>query len=54
MHFILTNYLLYEMKKVSSQTCTFCYIEPETIVHLYFHCIHVKDIWWYVLEDWTN
>ena len=42
------------MKKVSSQTCTFCNLEPETIEHLFFQCIHVKDIWWYVFEEWAK
>ena len=51
MRFVPTNYLLYKMKKVSSQTCRFCNLEPETIEHLYFQCIHVKDIWWYVFEE---
>ena len=54
MRFVLTNYLLYKMKKVSSQTCTFCNLEPETIEHLFFQCIHVKDIWWYVFEEWAK
>ena len=54
MRFVHTNYLLYKMKKVSSQTCTFCNLEPETIEHLFFQCIHVKDIWWYVFEEWAK
>ena len=54
MRFVPTNYLLYKMKKVSSQTCTFCNLEPETIEHLFFQCIHVKDIWWYVFEEWAK
>ena len=54
MHFVPTNYLLYKMKKVSSQTCTFYNLEPETIEHLFFQCIHVKDIWWYVFEEWAK
>ena len=54
MRFVPTNYLLYKMKKVSSHTCTFCNLEPETIEHLFFQCIHVKDIWWYVFEEWAK
>ena len=49
MRFVPTNYLLHNMKKDSSQACIFCNFEPETMEHLYFQCIHVKDIWWYVL-----
>ena len=53
MRFVPTNNL-YKMKKVSSQTCTFCNLVPETIEHLFFQCIHVKDIWWYVFEEWAK
>ena len=36
------------------QTCTFCNLEPENIEHLFFQCIHVKDIWWYVFEEYEK
>ena len=48
MRFIPTNYLLYKMGKVNSQVCSFRNMEPETIEHLFFNCIYVKNIWLYV------
>ena len=51
MLFVPTNKLLYNMKKVNSQTCSFCHVETETIEHLFFNCIHVKDIWIYVFHE---
>ena len=30
------------------------FLEPETIEHLFFQRIHVKDIWWYVFEEWAK
>ena len=35
MRFVPTNKLLYNMKKVNSQTCSFCHVETETIEHLF-------------------
>ena len=51
MRFVPTNKLLYNMKKVNSQSCSFCHVETETIEHLFFNCIHVKDIWIYVFHE---
>ena len=48
LRFVPTNKLLYNMKKVNSQTCSFCHVETETVEHLFFNCIHMKDIWIYV------
>ena len=42
MRFVPTNYLLYKMKKVSSQTCTVCNLEPKTIEHLFFSMYSCK------------
>ena len=54
MRFVPTNYLLYKMGKVTSQTCTFCHLEPETIEHLFFDCIHVKNIWYFIINEWQR
>ena len=51
MRFIPTNYLLHKMGKVNSKVCSFCNIEPETIEHLFFNCIYVKNIWLYVFQE---
>ena len=42
------------MGKVNSQVCLFCNMEPETIEHLFFNCIHVKNIWLYVFQEWLS
>ena len=44
MRFSPTNYLLFKMKKNNSQTCVFCMLEPETIEHILFDCVHVRNI----------
>ena len=53
MRYVATNYLLYKMKKVLSQTCSFCMLEPETIEHLFFDCILVKNIWFKVFNEFN-
>ena len=35
----LTNFILFKMEKVN----TFCMIESETVEHLFFNCIEVKN-----------
>ena len=52
MRYVNTNVLLYKMNKVSSNRCTFCMLEPETIEHLFFHCFVVKNIWFNIFHDW--
>ena len=42
------------MGKVNSQVCSFCNMEPETIEHLFFNCIYVKNIWLYVFQEWLS
>ena len=51
MRFIPTNKLLYKMNRVNSQTCSFCHMEIETVEHLFFNCVNVKDIWIYVFKE---
>ena len=48
--FIQTDYLLHKMGKVYSHVYSFCKMEPETIEHLFFNCIYVKNIWLYVFQ----
>ena len=54
MRIVPANYLLYKMKKVNTQSCTFCMIEPETIEHLFYECMEVKNIWFNVFREWNN
>ena len=47
---IVTNKLLFKWKVISSENCTFCDSEPETIQHLFFHCCKITPIWLKVKE----
>ena len=51
MRFIPTNKLLYKMNRVNSQSCSFCHMEIETVEHLFFNCVNVKDIWIYAFKE---
>ena len=39
-----TNDLLYKMKKVVSNRCTFCNLYPENILHLFYECLEVRTL----------
>ena len=54
MRFFPTNSLLYHMNKVTSHQCTFCMLEKETIEHLFYHCISVRNILLYILNEWKK
>ena len=43
--FLPTNALLYKMKKIPTNKCTFCEIHEESIVHLMYECICIRNIW---------
>lgn len=43
--YLPTSVLLYKMKKVTSQKCTFCSVYNETICHLFFDCISIRGLW---------
>jgi len=40
---LATNYLLFKMNLVSSDKCTFCKEEKETLLHLFWNCSHTKS-----------
>ena len=40
-----TNYLRKKMKMVSSDLCTFCKTQAETIQHLFYECNTVQHFW---------
>ena len=46
MKFIPTNKLLYKINWVN-----FCHTEIETVEHLFFNCVNVKDIWIDVFDE---
>ena len=43
--YLPTNDLLYKMKKIESNKCTFCHLYAENITHVLFACICVRDLW---------
>ena len=52
--YIGTNKLLYKMGKVASNRCTFCELQIESIEHLFFECLPVKDFWSNLMSEWNN
>ena len=46
-----TNSLLYKMGKIPYMTCDFCNMYIETIEHLFFDCINVKNFWLHLFDD---
>ena len=42
---LTTNSFLYKIKLRSNDLCTFCLLEPESIVHLFCECEKVKTFW---------
>ena len=39
------NDYLYNIGIVDSNRCTFCFLEKETILHTFFDCYEVKNLW---------
>ena len=46
--YLPTNSLLLNMQKVSSNKCTFCELYKETLTHIFFDCLCVRNIWFRV------
>ena len=42
---IYTNVKLYKWKILSTELCSFCHMYPETILHLFYECVYVKEYW---------
>ena len=54
LHRILaTNDLLVKMKIIQNNLCSFCRALPETIEHLFWHCIVVTEFW-ESIESWLH
>ena len=50
---IATNQYLFKLKLKDSELCTFCNIEPESLIHLFVECEHVENVW-NLLESWIS
>ena len=47
---LATKEYLFEIKIKDSKLCTFCNIEPESLIHLCVECEHVENVW-HMLEN---
>ena len=52
--YIGTNKLLYKIGKRNSPNCEFCIMYPETIEHIFFECIVVKNFWFEVFRHYSK
>ena len=50
---IATNKLLHKMGKIPTSTCDFCYMYVDTIEHLFFDCINVKNFWFQMMDKFN-
>ena len=50
---IATNYWLHKWKITSTDMCTFCANESETIQHLFWECKWARELWYHI-EVWYN
>ena len=51
MNAITTNIHLKRYKIREKDLCTFCDMEKETLIHLFFKCKHVKGIWEWIAKS---
>lgn len=49
-----TNEYLFKLNILNSSSCTFCKNNIETIEHLFYDCIHVKELWFKIEELMLN
>ena len=52
--FLPTNHLLFKMSKVESARCNLCQLQSETILHLFYECTHVKELWHFIQSVLNN
>lgn len=48
--YILTNRVLFKMKKIPSDQCNFCSLYSQSLHHLFFDCFTVRDFWFSVMR----
>ena len=52
-NYVPTNHLLFQMGKIPSDSCNFCFLYSQNIFHLFFDCLNVRNFW-YQVEDRVN
>ena len=50
----MTNYWLNLINLVDSDICTFCEIECESLLHLFWSCRYAADFWGQIERWWSN
>ena len=53
---LFTNSMLFRFHSplVSTDTCTFCKNVPETLIHLFVECTHIKSLWLDMHSKWSG
>ena len=52
LHRILaTNYFLKKIGKIEDDECSFCHNSVETLEHLFYECIHTRNLWNEIIES---
>ena len=51
--FLAKNEYLFKLKLKDSKLCTFCNIEPGSLIHLFVECEHVENVW-NMLKSWIS
>ena len=46
--YLPTNTLLFKMKVIETTSCTFCNLYQESVLHLFYECLDVKNLWFQV------
>ena len=47
---LATNSLLFKMKLIESDKCSFCKVESETLEHLFWECNNIRKFWHNLVE----
>ena len=51
---LVTNILLSKWNMRNSDNCSFCDLEQETVIHLFFSCVRVRELWIEIVEYVEN
>ena len=52
-NFLTVNNLLYKWKLKETNLCSYCYVEPETLIHIFCHC-HVTKTFYCRINDYLR
>ena len=51
--YIALNNFLFRIKISETDKCMFCNLEKETLSHLFYYCVEVRNLWLH-LKTWLN